>query len=146
MDNSTTPAGDAGISNGLPGHAVNGEVLPTLADSGALGARHDGQVVVSLLEEYNHGVFPSGPSVVEQGNLFSYLGAGYLALLPVDESTNILSVFWDWYSSYTLSLFLMFTTALPDVVSWGGFVLLIVRLIADGPRAYRVLKDKFGGK
>lgn len=54
--------------------------------------------------------------------------------------------FWDWWASYTLSIFLLFYDQLDTIVSVGGFVLLIIRLIADGPRAYKTLKDYFNGK
>ncbi len=59
---------------------------------------------------------------------------------------DFLHEFWDWYASYVLSLFLLFYDRLDSVVSIGGFVLLIIRLIADGPRAYRTLKDYYNGK
>lgn len=59
---------------------------------------------------------------------------------------DVLHQFWDWWSSYTLSAFLLFYDKLDSIVSVGGFVLLIIRLIADGPRAYKTLKDYFNGK
>lgn len=69
-----------------------------------------------------------------------------LSEVTVSPVWEVLHQFWDLYSSYTLSLFLMFYGSLDNIVSWGGFVLLIIRLIADGPRAYRTLKDYFNGK
>ena len=52
----------------------------------------------------------------------------------------------DSSTSYAIALFAMFYAHIDQIVSWGGFVLLIVRLIADGPRAYKTLKDKLHGE
>jgi hypothetical protein len=53
---------------------------------------------------------------------------------------------WDTWASYCLSVFLLFYDQLDTIVSAGGFVLLVVRLLADGPRAYKTLKDYINGK
>jgi hypothetical protein len=45
-------------------------------------------------------------------------------------------------TSYVIAFFLMFVSHVDSIVSWGGLILLFVRLIADGPRAYEVMKDK----
>lgn len=63
---------------------------------------------------------------------------------------DILHMTFGAYVSYGLGIFLTFyghfQAMLPDIVSWGGFILLIVRLIADGPRAGRTIKEWINGK
>lgn len=146
-------SGDSGLGNIIPDDAVQ-EGTATLAHGGAalVGAfiLEPGNVV-SLAQEPIDRITAGGPAMVEQVPVLYYLGAGYLdhlpnLAIPVEHTSGLLYIFWDWYSSYVLSLFLMFYGSLDNIVSWGGFVLLIIRLIADGPRAYRTLKDYVNGK
>lgn len=153
MDKTTAAVGAVSLGNSVSGDAVR-EAVPTLAYSGGLGTEHATVLLengLSLPQEHLNRMYESGPAVVEQGSIIYYIGAGYLDhapnVAPVAGSLgDTLHIFWDWYSSYALSLFLMFYGQLDDIVSVGGFILLIIRLIADGPRAYRTLKGYFNGK
>lgn len=83
--------------------------------------------------------------------LIRAIGEGYRNFIPVETVAHttfwdVAHLFWDWWSSYCLAFFLLFYDQLDTIVSWGGFVLLIVRLVADGPRAYKTLKDYLRGK
>lgn len=45
----------------------------------------------------------------------------------------------DAITSYLIAVGMLFCSNIDQIVTWGGFVLLVVRLIADVPRAYRTL-------
>jgi hypothetical protein len=79
------------------------------------------------------------------------IGEGYRDHMPLPPMHtygvgDVLYYIWDSYMSYVLALFLLFYDNIDQVVSWGGFILLIVRLIADGPRAARTIKEWINGK
>ncbi len=89
--------------------------------------KHDTDIVVDAIGQYYRDQMPLPP-------------------IPEMGLWGVVQQFWDWWSSYTLSIALLFWDKLDSIVSAGGFVLLIIRLIADGPRAYRTLKDYLHGK
>jgi hypothetical protein len=47
-------------------------------------------------------------------------------------------------TSYIVAVWAILYTNIDSIVSWGGLLLLFIRLIADAPRAYKVLKDTYG--
>jgi hypothetical protein len=50
---------------------------------------------------------------------------------------------WDTVLSYLVALGTIILGNMDSIVSWGGFLLLIVRLIADVPRAYNQIRSLF---
>jgi hypothetical protein len=146
-----TAVGATGVSDSLPGDALR-ESTSAMAGAGEVGG-HAIQLVngLSLSKEHLYGVREVGPAMVEQVPVLSYIGAGYLDRVPnapvaSHSIVETLHVFWDWYASYALAFFLLFYDNVDSIVSWGGFILLMVRLIADGPRAWRTIKEWKNGK
>lgn len=151
MDKTAAAAGAVSLGNSLSGDVVR-EGVAHLADSGETIAGNAATLFehgVPLPQEHLNRVLESGPAMVEQVPVLYYLGAGYLdhlsSVVPVSSHAtplwDLLYYFWDGYSSYVLGAFLMLFGNIDSIVSWGGFILLIVRLIADGPRAWRTIKD-----
>jgi hypothetical protein len=48
--------------------------------------------------------------------------------------------FLDSVLSYVIAFVLMFASHVNELVQWGGLILLVVRLIADAPRALEAIK------
>lgn len=51
---------------------------------------------------------------------------------------------WDALSAYLAACVIMLAAHTESILSWGGLLLLCVRLIADVPRALRELRGWFG--
>ena len=46
----------------------------------------------------------------------------------------------DSITSYVVAFGLLLSSNLDSFLSWGGLLLLVIRLIADGPRAWKNIK------
>lgn len=49
----------------------------------------------------------------------------------------------DGVTSYLVALFLIITSNMDHLTLWGGLLLFVVRMIADGPRAFKQIKRWF---
>ena len=49
----------------------------------------------------------------------------------------------DSITSYVVALGLLLSSNLDSFLSWGGLLLLVIRLVTDGPRAWKNIKEWF---